>query len=301
MPNNCTIFLIEWDSPPLTLNQRMRASFENISAKKGAQAFYAYEISMPRFEFNWHYHPEYELTLITRGSGKRLIGDSHKSFGTGDLVLIGPGLPHTWITGSANRSDRQQKAIVIQFSYALLENWLGFAEFRPIRDMLHKSARGLSFSRSLAVESLLRSLPDKRGLGKVVAFLHVLKKLSECNGVVLSSAAFTKPAGSDTERRINAVYNYVQDNFHRSVQLNDVARRVHLSPSAFCKFIRKVLNTTFSDYVNEVRIAHACKLLTETDRAVQQIASDCGFESITYFNRTFLKKKGIRPSNFRKK
>lgn len=278
----------------------MRASFENIAAQKGALAFHVFRLSMPEFIFHWHYHPEYELTWIVRGEGKRMAGDSIESFRDGDLVLLGSGLPHTWSSEKQARQKKLLESVVIQFPQSLFDGLIGCFEFTAIKKMMQQSSRGLVFSITAELTELLQSLPEKKGAERIAVLILLLEKLTQQKPRVLSSADFTAVKGEENEKRINKVYSYVQQHFTRPVKLEKIAAYIHLSPSAFCKFIKRVSGKTFSDYVNDVRIAHACRLLTETDNTISAIAYASGFESLTYFNRVFLKKKKMTPVKYRK-
>ncbi len=278
----------------------MRAAFESIATRKGAQAFYAFKISVPSFEFIWHYHPEYELTLILKGTGKRMVGDSYETFDDGDLVLIGPDLPHTWSSEKTKNTDALLEAIVIQFSSSLFAAFQLFSEFTAIKKLLLQCSRGAVFKATVDIRRQIAALPAKSGMEKIAALLQLLERLSTQRPAVLSSVNYIALKGAENEKRINKLCSYVQNNFTKPIRLMNAAKILHLSPSAFCKFAKKALGKTFSDYVNDVRVAHACKLLTETDMPVSSIAFASGFESLTYFNRVFLKKKGMQPNGFRK-
>lgn len=106
--------------------------------------------------------------------------------------------------------------------------------------------------------------------------------------------------GTENQQRINTIFQYVQQEFNETISLKKAASLIHLSESAFCKFFKRTSGKTFSDYTNEIRIAHACQLLIETDHPVSEVAFSSGFDSITYFNRVFLKKKGVRPMHYRR-
>lgn len=279
----------------------MRAAFENIPAQKGMLAFHAFRLAAPAFEFNWHYHPECELTLITKGTGKRMVGDSYESFEAGDLVLVGSGLPHSWASERERGQDNFSEAIVVQFSGSLFEGFFAFTEFSAIKKMLEQSSRGLVFTEKSDAVSLMQSLPERKSAERVAILILILEKLTAQKPRYLSSVHFVAMKGEENEKRINKVYRYVQHHFKKPIQLEKVAAHIHLSPSAFCKFMKRASGKTFSDYVNDVRIAHACKLLTETDKPVSAISFSSGFESLTYFNRVFLKKKNITPVRFRNK
>jgi AraC-like DNA-binding protein len=275
----------------------MKARYEDITSKKGDASFVAYAFTVPAFEFKWHYHPEYELTLITRGSGKRLVGDSYENFETGDLVLLGPGLPHTWSSNEVQ--NKNASAVVIQFSESFLEKFISLPEFKGIGDLLTSAMRGLYFSRSNELREDIERLPDRSGVEKITSLLNILQKLSTQKSNHLSSEYFSAVKGEENENRINKVCQYIQKQASRSIDLEQTAALIHLSPSAFCKFFKRATGKTFSDYVNDIRIGNACHLLTESDKAVGEIAYETGFESLTYFNRVFLKKKKVTPRSFR--
>ncbi len=275
----------------------MRAAYENIATKKGNDAFLAYHLAVPSFEFKWHYHPEYELTLIKKGKGKRLVGDSNESFIDGDLVLLGPGLPHTWSSDSVK--EKNVSAVVIQFPEEFIQTFLRLKGFEKIAKLLASSARGLFFPEAEELAHEMQLLPEATDVGKVTALLTILQKLTLQKSVKLSSEYFSPVKSEETESRVNKVCQYIQKNSTKKIDLDHAANLVHLSPSAFCKFFKRATGKTFSDYVNDIRIGNACHLLTETDKSISTVAYDTGFESLTYFNRIFLKKKNVTPRQFR--
>jgi len=276
----------------------MKAIYENIATKKGSEPFLAYTLSVPSFEFKWHYHPEYELTLITKGKGRRLVGDSNEGFAEGDLVLLGPGLPHTW---SSDKGRKEVSAVVIQFSSDFIHNFLSYTGFDNLARLLSMASRGLLFPRSKETALQIELLPALAGVEKVVSLLTILQKLSEQKNTNLSSEYFTVVKSEKTENRINKVCQYVQKKSSEVIDLEQTANLIHLSPSAFCKFFKRATGKTFSDYINDIRIGNTCHLLTEPDKAISEIAYETGFESLTYFNRIFLKKKRVTPREFRNK
>lgn len=278
----------------------MKAAYENVETLKGNQAYVAYSFTVPFFEFKWHYHPEYELTLITKGSGKRIIGDSHEHFVEGDLILCGSGLPHTW-SSEPSKHDTVS-AVVIQFSDEFIGDFMQYNECGDIRQLLEKSGRGLFFNDEIAmtVSKTVAKLPNQKGVAKITSLLKILQKLTVSNHSTLSSEFYTANRSKETENRINKVCQFIQDHASENITVSEASEMVHLSKSAFCKFFKRTMRTNFSDYVNDIRIANACYLLSETDKPVREIAMETGFESLTYFNRIFLKKKTRTPSAFRK-
>ena len=278
----------------------MKATFENIEAVRGSHSFAAYAFTVPFFEFKWHYHPEFELTLISNGAGKRVVGDSHQAFGEGDLVLVGPNLPHTW--SSEPEKNHTVNAVVIQFSEDFISAFTGYDECVGIGKLLSDSSRGLFFDAesSSRVAKLIRKVPEKKGVARIAYLLKILEELALLQPTELSSAHYPASRSRKNESRINKICGFLQDHAQETISLDEVADMVHLSKSAFCKFFKRMMKTSFSDYLNDIRIARACFLLSETDKTVREIAGETGFESLTYFNRTFLKKKNRTPSAFRK-
>jgi AraC-like DNA-binding protein len=278
----------------------MKPFLENIAHKRGQHSLLAFELNQHRLDFFWHYHPEYELTLIFEGRGRRLIGDNHELFQSGDLVLIGPGLPHTWV--SDNGLKGTCKAIVIQFSLDFMERFVGLDELSNIHALLSLSKQGVSFNQenSPYIKDLIKNFPAKNGVEKITHLLHILDELSKLKTTCLASSFYQPLKGNENELRINRVCQFIQKHSSDPLSIHDAAALIHLTPSAFCKFFKRMTGITFSDYVNDIRIANVCNQLMMTDKQVGEIAYENGFETLTYFNRIFLKKKNMRPSIYRK-
>jgi AraC-like DNA-binding protein len=279
----------------------MRASFEDIKAKKGADSYLVYQYGVSHFPFQWHYHPEYELTLILSGSGGRMVGDSHEPFDAGDLVLIGPGLPHTWV--SDKKPGEMASAVVIQFSEEFISTFFQHTECERIHKLLNRSSLGLQFPTRIngALWNDILHLPKTKGIDRITGLLQVLNQLSGKRNRVLASSFFQPAKSRMAENRINKVCGYIQRHSSEDISLLKVASLVNLSESAFCKFFKRTTGKTYSDYLGEIRIGHACHLLTESDLTISAIAYRSGFDSLTYFNRVFLRKKGLRPGEYRKR
>jgi AraC-like DNA-binding protein len=277
----------------------MKATFENIEAKKENASFLVYNLQVPSFPFKWHYHPEYELTLITKGEGKRLVGDSYEHFVAGDLVLLGTGMPHTWVSSLECKED--VSAIVIQFSGKFIESFLCHPEFNTIAALLDRSSVGLQFtSAGKELQQKIIQLPKQEPAEKIVFLLHILHRLSTESARPLASRYFFPVKGEKNENRINKVFEYIHKHVKDELTLEHAASLIHLSASAFCKFFRRATGKTFSAYVNEIRIGNAATLLIESDKTIGQVASEAGFESLTYFNRVFFRTKKVSPREFRK-
>lgn len=277
----------------------MRAKLEQLSDKKNNQSFVCYEMTQPSFDFFWHYHPEYELTYIISGKGKRLVGNSYEVFSEGDFVLLGPDLPHTWI--SEKNKKQPCKAIVVQFSKEFIEPFFQYGELKEIKKLISKSDKGIQFNigKNKEAAALIRQIANLSEPNRLIQLIHILQRLSGVKAIQLNSVSFKPLKGNFNEQRINKVFQYVQNGFRQNISLKKAASLIHLSESAFCKYFKRLSGKTFSDYVNEIRIAHTCQLLLESDQPISQIAFHSGYESLTYFNRIFLKKKKVSPKKFR--
>jgi AraC-like DNA-binding protein len=277
----------------------MKAVFEDIPSKKGTASFYSTRISVHSFEFKWHYHPEYELTYIVRGNGYRIVGNSHEHFSAGDLVLLGSNLPHTWWGKQEDGSSCE--AIVIQFSNAFIEPFLQLKESQSIKILLEKAARGLRWMNEGKLIRSIDELENQTEFDRILSLLSILKSLSQKESIQLASDSYQNVLSKKFESRINKVCTHLQLHFAESISLKQVADLVYMTESNFCKFFKKATSTTFSDYLNELRINEACHLLLSTEDNISKIANDSGFESLSYFNRVFLRKIKLTPSVFRNK
>ena len=276
----------------------MKAILEDIPLKKGKASFYSTRITVPSFEFKWHYHPEYELTYIVSGSGYRIVGNSHEHFSSGDLVLLGNNLPHTW--WGKNEDGSPSEAIVIQFSSEFIEPFLRLNEGQSIKELLAKSAKGIRFESDSSMVENLMSLSETKELNSILSLLSLLQDLTEKPTANLCADSYHNVISKKFETRINKVCTYIQNHYSKSISLKQVSDLVFMTESNFCKFFKKATSTTFSDYLNDLRINEACHLLLYSEDTVSKIAHDCGFESLSYFNRVFLRKKQLTPSGFRR-
>lgn len=276
----------------------MKAELEKIVPGTDKPTLVAYQMSRPYLEFYWHHHPEYELTYKINVSGKRIVGDSYQEFKPGDLVLIGPDLPHTWVTDKKAKF-KSCDFVVIQFSGSLFNSMLALPDFENVKRLLQKSKSGLHFKNSKQFKEVILSLPNKTGVEKINDLLWLLGQLSKQKAVKLASSEFDISKAKNSEPRINKVCTYIEENFSKPISIGNAAAIINISPSAFCKFFKRATGKTFSDYLNDIRIGYASYQLLETDKQISSIARSAGYESISYFNRVFSKKKNSTPREFR--
>ncbi len=266
------------------------------------QSFLVSEFKQNYFDSPWHFHHEYELTYIESGHGTRFVGTSAAPFTTGDLVLIGPQLPHYWRCDTIfyQQKDLISKSQVIQFKEDLFfANEL--PEMKNIHSLLKKSASGIQFINGKNYEKQITNLGNLKGISRLLSFYEILEELSlDPHQKLLStteSSQFYQAKDSSTFQKI---LNYIFDNLEQEISLDVISKKVFMSKSSFCKYFKKRTKTTFTDYVNKLRIAKAARLLSESDLTVSEICFASGFNSLSYFNRQFQKQKKISPKAYSK-
>lgn len=257
--------------------------------------------------FPFHFHNLCELVLIVESFGKRVVGDHVGNFKAGDLVLIGPNLPHVWINDSSFTEAAQQRvrAVVVYFSTDLLLQ-LSDEEVavQEARDLIKNASRGLRFRGSTLVKarSKLLLLPHRHGLRKIFGFLEILQILFESKDHEhLASVGFKSYSFSPGDaKKIDLVYQFVLRNFQRDVRLSEVAALVNMSPSAFSRFFRLRTKLSFSRFLNDVRIGHACKLLQTEELTIAEVCYQSGYNNLANFNKFFKLITAFTPTCYRK-
>jgi len=266
-----------------------------------ARSFQLSEWRLKHFNTPWHFHPEIELTLILEGHGRRFVGDSLEPFAPGDLVLLGPNLPHFWQSES---SCTHSRSLVVQFKPDFLgtDFWTR-PEMRRIGRLLARSQQGLSFNDSAVLEPYrhaMAALSSDIGLKGLTGLLHLLDQLARDQRVrPLASRAYPPATNHRAEQRLARIYDYAGRHFARTITLPELAREVAMTPAAFSRFFKRVSKRSPSDFLNDLRIEHACRLLRESDRTVTDIAAAAGFPTLTNFNRRFRERNGTTPREYR--
>lgn len=275
---------------------------ETITPSAG-QSFAWLTFDLPAFPYRWHFHPEYELTLITSGRGQRFVGNSIERFEPGDLVLLGPHLPHTW--ESAADPTQRSRAVVIQFAAARLAGVDGpQPEFSDIQRLLAAATRGLVFNLSTdhVVRSLIKSGKDLPPLGRLLRLLEVLQQLATCGHArPLADEAFCRQPRARDAGRIDRVCRQILEDLASPPSLSEAATLVGMSPTGFSRFFRRMTGRTFTGWIHEVQIAEACQLLTRTDQPITTIAGQAGFDNLSHFNQIFKRLRGCSPRQFRQR
>ncbi len=282
----------------------MSKVFTEITRLSEKDCFYIVERHKTEFTYPLHQHKEFELNFIEKGKGvRRIVGDSVEEIGDYELVLIGgEDLEHVWEQGRCKSKDIRE--ITIQFSGDIFGNdLLAKNQFASIRRMLRRADHGLLFSLS----SIMRVYPtiDKiaNESNRFVQFLKVMYILYELSisddSKVLASSSFAHTERSTESRRVQKVKQYINDHYAEPLKLNDLADLVGMSPVAFSRFFRQRTNRTLSDYIVDIRLGYAARMLVDTSKNISEICYECGFNNLSNFNRTFKAKRHYTPRDFR--
>ena len=250
----------------------------------------------------WHFHPEIELVYVKGGNGKRHIGKHLSYYHSGDLVLIGSMLPHT---GFTDRLTGNESETVIQFNQDFLG--IGFfdtAEMQNIHQLLERSKAGMAFYGEAKAEvgRRLEKLVVLDNFGKMIELLCLLQFMAWTEEYeILNAEGYALEVQNSDNDRINIIYNYVLLNFKNPISLEEIAELARMTVPSFCRYFKKISGKKFTQFVNEIRIVHACKLLTESSESISNISFESGFNNFSHFNRQFKMVTGESPSIYRKK
>jgi AraC-like DNA-binding protein len=253
----------------------------------------------------WHYHPVFfELTLVRRGGTERWVGDKLDPIAPGDLVLLGPDLSHDYRNAPLGRRRPQAvEAVVAHFAPTLFgENWQTLATLAPMRRLFERARRGLQVkgrTRDRAEALFLKMVPA-RGVRRMILLLELLELLADSKQLTeISSEGFFVEPKAHSSDRIGTVCAYIDQHLDSPVRVRELAQLIGLSEGGFSRLFKLHTNSSVPEYVNRLRIAHACRLLAETDKTISEIIQTCGYLSPAHFQRQFQKIHGLSPKAYR--
>ena len=272
-----------------------------------AHAFVVKDLKDPYFDPNWHFHPEYQLFVVLRGTGTRFVGDHVEPFREGDMVFTGPNLPHLWRSDNVyfeGRKDLYTHGIVIYFHEDFLpDSLLHTEEAIKVRKLLEKANRGMHIVGSTAqcIQQNMLELLQIQGFESVIHLLKILHILSDSREFhLLSSAGYTNSLKEGDTEKMNQVHAYVMKNFKNKISLEEVAAMANMTPTSFSRYFKTHANKNFSSFLSEIRIGYACKLLIEEKMNVAQACYSSGFFTLSNFNKQFREITGKSPVAYRK-
>jgi AraC-like DNA-binding protein len=257
----------------------------------------------PLYYNQWHYHPELELTWVQQGSGIRFVGDSIENFQAGDLILLGSNLPHFWRSDPAAAGSGQPpcQALVVQFGEQFWgAAFLALPELAAIRELLVKARRGIRITGQTReqVSQGMQELAGAQELDRLLGLLRILQLITAGDISYLSSVGFHQPLNAADTKRISIIYAHTLAHFSGKIRLEEVAALVHMTPNAFCRYFKKHTRKTYSQFLTEIRIGHACKLLMEDYDSIAQVCLESGFQNFSNFNRYFKAITRLTPNQY---
>lgn len=265
------------------------------------RSLYSRHIAEARFDHPLHYHPEIEITAITRSSGTCVVGDFIGSFEAGDCFLLGGNLQHLFT--NTQKPEGGAEAEVLQFKRDFSNGFIDATpELRSFAKLLDAAGLGLVFDRGTTARAaaLLRRLRQSRDVDRLRIFMDLvgcLMAADECH-----SLASPGHAGRNTPQdseRMQVACRYILEHFAEEIDHRELAARVHLAPASFCRLFKKVTRKTCTQFINEIRLGHASRLLMENEDSITEIAFACGFRNLSNFNRRFKERYGMSPREYR--
>lgn len=254
-----------------------------------------------------HFHELCELVLILESYGKRVVGNHAASFSTGDLVLMGPNIPHIWRNDDVflnPESEQRAKAIVIYFpADFLLTLTDDQSTIIAMQQFIKRAERGLRFYGDALEKAtkLIKSLPDKQSFSRITGFLNLIELLHQTEDYENLASEGHKPNFGEQETDlINNIYIYVMQNFKNELSLKAAAEIANMTPNSFCRFFKRHTQKSFSKFVNEMRIGHACKLLMDQNHSISDVCYQSGYQNLTNFNKFFKIIMNKSPREYRK-
>jgi AraC-like DNA-binding protein len=269
--------------------------------------FYLREIKSPHFAGEFHFHEECQLAHIVKGSGKRVIGDSVAHFEEGELVFVGSNIPHVWYNSDEKKEGRKtMDAVSLSLFISpgkLLSHLAAFGNTKKVELLFQKAQRGMfitgSSKKKLTV--LLSKAVKETGIQHIITLFKIVQLLSITEEYkLLAGSDYSNNFQHSENERMNDVYRFLIKNFTKEISLAEVAGIAAMNPNAFCRFFKMHTQKSLIQFVNELRIGHACKLLNNPNLSITHIAYECGYNNVSNFNRFFKIVKKISPREYRK-
>ena len=249
----------------------------------------------------WHFHPELELVYVNKGKGKRHIGNHLSYFNNSQLLLIGSNLPHN---GFTDRLTVNGSETIIQFRKEFLgEYFFDVPEMEGINNLFERAKSGILFGvkTKQKIGAKIEKLPQKEGFKKILILLEVLHGLAKSKDyTILNADGFVFEAEPQDNAKVDIIFKHVNAHFQRTIPLDEIADKVSMTVPAFCRYFKKITGKTFTRLVNEYRVVHATKLLSESQLSIADVSFECGFNNFSHFNKVFNEITGKSASRYRK-
>jgi AraC-like DNA-binding protein len=281
----------------------MKPYLERITTSKDS-SWTLFDRRLPAIPFEWHYNSEYELTLTLNSRGQRFVGDNIAPYEDGDLILIGPRIPHTWCSSEDVRADSPHHAVVLWFSEEFVQSLIRpHVELRPVLRLLHSSSRAIDFSKPVRSKAcpLICTMLDLSAEDRLPVLLQLLLILSRDREATSLTSTAVQPEnwGGTADDRVGRVLGYLHEHYRKDTELDKLSQIAGMSRSSLHRQFKLQAGMTVTDYVSQLRIGNACALLINTDKPISLIADDVGYQNLANFNRQFKSQKKQTPRQFR--
>lgn len=284
----------------------MSAKYEQISLRED-ESFFTGIFQDNLQKSTWHYHSNYEISFITEGTGKRIVADSIEEFQPGDLVFIGSSLPHVWIAEKEQRalSGRTLEMVFLQFSPNILfPQLLALPEFKQVKRAVELSERGIQIVGQTLneVSEIMLQLPYLKGFERLNHFYRLMDIIGKSDSnIQLASEEYIRKRFTTGNKRIALLHDYLMNHYREEVDLKKLAELVSMAEGSLCRFFKMHVGTSIFDYLNQIKVEFACKLLMDPELGIFDVCLDSGFNNLSHFNKQFRKNTGTTPSEYRKR
>lgn len=299
--------LLSGDTRPATIAEEILtlSPYREVIPLQANESFRFLNHDYPSEIARWQYHPEYEIHLIREGTGSFIIGDTIGAFSAGQVWLMGSGLPHDWMSDLQPGQVIRNRDAVIQFE----KEWITrcaeiIPELSDLRTLLKDSSRGILFTGETAKKAAeaIEAVGSTNGTERIAHLMTVLSLMSQAPShekELIANEWYTEPSSRDEATAADTGIAYIFENLTSNIRMSEAARLASMSEPTFSKYFRKVSGLTFSDMVKKLRIAHACRLLEQTEKSISSIAQDSGYTNLANFNKQFLSEVGMTPREYR--
>ena len=261
----------------------------------------------PFFQGPFHYHPEVEMVYIIESHGKRIIGNVVEHFEAGDMVFLGSNIPHVWLNDEVyyrGIKKLKAKAIVVYFNKNILgQPFYELKEANKVIALFNQAIRGLNITgkTNTLIAQKLEALLKKRGFEIIIGLFEILSIISLSKDVTfINNEAYTPAVDKSKTDSFSEVFKFIKEHYSDDIRLSDVSKVANLTPESFCRLFKTKTKKRFVEFLNEVRVSNACKLLIQTDMSTSEVAYDCGYKTVSHFNKVFKKITGNTPKEYKK-
>jgi len=284
----------------------MSARYEQIILKED-ESFFIGIFQDNLGKSTWHYHNNFEISFITEGTGKRIVGDSIEEFQPGDLVFIGNNLPHVWIADKEQKvvSERTLEMVYLQFSANILfPQLLALPEFVHVKKAMELSERGIQIVGQTLneVSEIMLQLPYLKSFDRMNNFFRLMDIIGKSDSnIQLVSEEYTRKRFTTGNRRIAQLHDYLMNHYREEIELKKLAELVNMAEGSLCRFFKMNLGISLFEYLNRLKVEFACQLLMDPNMDIVDVCLDSGFNNLSHFNKQFRKNTGVTPSEYRKR